>query len=70
MNLKTKGLISTDLPIRCRSHILLEPPKKAGDNERIVRVYEEWGDNVQINDQTLFWPLGNLHRYSTCKYCM
>ena len=48
--------------LRMRTHILLEPPSRAGGQEKIFRIYEEWNGNKQLNEKTTFGPLGKVHQ--------
>ena len=62
MTLRLFNLEQFPLPIRMRSHILLEPPTKAGGAEKIFRIYEEWNGNAQLNEKTTAVPqVGRLH---------
>ena len=45
-----------------RTHIMLQPPEKAGGAEKIFHIYEEWGGNQLITAKTTKIPyLGKIH---------
>ena len=51
------------LPLRMRSHILVEPPKSAGGVEKVFKIFEEWNGNKQLNEKSAPIPmLGRLHQ--------
>ncbi len=62
MTFTTTYLPSYPMSLRMRSRILLEPPSRAGGQERIFRIYEEWNGNKQLNEKTTFGPLGRVHQ--------
>ena len=47
------GWLGFRMTFRCYTHILLEPPKKAGDPERIFRYFEEWNGNRLLSEKTV-----------------
>ncbi len=55
-------LPSMPIPLRMRTHILLEPPTQVGGQERVFRIYEEWNGNKQLNEKSTFGPLGKVHQ--------
>lgn len=59
----TRWAPNTPLPLRMRTHLLLEPPPQPGGRERLFRLFEEWNGNRQLNEKTT-WPsaLGRVHQ--------
>ena len=51
------------LKLLMRTHIFLEPGENP-NNERILSIYEEWGGNKLLTEESLPWPpfLGLIHQ--------
>jgi len=58
-----KAFPSIRMSIPMRTHMMMEPPQKAGEPEKIFRIFEDWFGNEQLTERSSKIPyLGKIHQ--------